>query len=190
MELLVVIVILAVILVIAVPKVMSIIEDAKKGTLETTAKMIASNAEKKKIENSVLENTGNITCESVAKLNDVDYSFCDIEFEENIAKVTIIGSGKFEGLSICNGTKTSANAGNKECPVLASKYIPKLLAEEETKHNGLVQTTAVVYEETVDAGIRYVGAIEDVKNKVYFNCTEVDSKSVAYGEEVYDYGSS
>jgi prepilin-type N-terminal cleavage/methylation domain-containing protein len=45
-ELLAVIVILAIILVIAVPKVMNVIEDAKKATLESTAKMIASQAEK------------------------------------------------------------------------------------------------------------------------------------------------
>ena len=50
-ELLAVIVILAIILVIGVPKVMSVIEDSKKATLETSAKMIASQAEKQKIQN-------------------------------------------------------------------------------------------------------------------------------------------
>ena len=47
-ELLAVIVILAIILVIAVPKVMDIINDSKKATLESTAKMIASAAEKQR----------------------------------------------------------------------------------------------------------------------------------------------
>ena len=47
-ELLAVIVILAIILVIAVPKIMSVIEDAKKATLESTVKMIATEAEKAK----------------------------------------------------------------------------------------------------------------------------------------------
>ena len=51
-ELLAVIVILAIILVIAVPKVMSVIEDAQKATLESTAKMIASAAEKAKVQNT------------------------------------------------------------------------------------------------------------------------------------------
>ena len=55
-EVLAVLVILSVILVIAVPKVMSIIEDAKMGTLESTAKMIASQAEKQKVQNTVLGN--------------------------------------------------------------------------------------------------------------------------------------
>ena len=108
-ELLAVIVILAIILVIAVPKVMNIINDTKKATLETTAKMIASQAEKKKIENSVLQNTSNITCESVAKLNDIDYEACTINFNENgNAEVSIIGKGKFSNLFICNGTKINA----------------------------------------------------------------------------------
>ena len=48
-ELLAVIVILAIILVIAVPKVIGVINDSKKATLESTAKMIASSAEKQKV---------------------------------------------------------------------------------------------------------------------------------------------
>ena len=52
-ELLAVIVILAIILVIAVPKVMSVIEDSKKAALESTAKMIASSAEKVKVQNTL-----------------------------------------------------------------------------------------------------------------------------------------
>ena len=54
-ELLAVIVILAIILVIAVPQVMSVIEDSKKATLKSTAKMIASTAEKTKVQNTVLQ---------------------------------------------------------------------------------------------------------------------------------------
>ena len=114
-ELLAVIVILAIILVIAVPKVMSVIEDSKKATLESTAKMIASAAEKAKVQNTVLGNTEEITCDSVTKLNDVDYANCSIEFDNNTAKVTIEGSGKFDGLYVCNGTKTSAEASKEEC---------------------------------------------------------------------------
>ena len=60
-ELLAVIVILAIILVIAVPKVMTVVEDSKKSTLEATAKMIASAAEKQKVQNTVLGNDEDIT---------------------------------------------------------------------------------------------------------------------------------
>jgi len=114
-ELLAVIVILAIILVIAVPKVMSVIEDSKKATLESTAKMIASQAEKQKVQNTVLGNTDAITCDSVAKINKTDYASCDVDFENDTAKVTIKGSGKFNGLWVCEGTKAEAIATNEGC---------------------------------------------------------------------------
>ena len=75
-ELLSVIVILSIILVIAVPKVMTAIEDSKKSTLESTAKMIASAAEKAKVQNTVLGKEETITCDSVAKINKLDYEDC------------------------------------------------------------------------------------------------------------------
>ena len=114
-ELLAVIVILAIVLVIAVPKVMSVIEDSKKATLESTAKMIASAAEKAKVQNTVLGNNDEITCDSVAKINNLDYASCSITFDDNTAKVTIEGKGKFKGLNVCSGTKTSAEATNDSC---------------------------------------------------------------------------
>ena len=82
-ELLAVIVFLAIILVIAVPKVMSVIEDSKKATLESTAKMIAAASEKAKVQNTVLGKTEEITCDSVAKINKLDYETCEVEFEDN-----------------------------------------------------------------------------------------------------------
>ena len=117
-ELLAVIVILAIILVIAVPKVMSVIEDSKKATLESTAKMIASAAEKAKVQNTVLGNNDEITCDSVAKINNLDYASCSITFDDNTAKVTIEGKGKFKGLNVCGGTKTSAEATNEFCELI------------------------------------------------------------------------
>ena len=194
-ELLAVIVILAIILVIAVPKVMSVIEDSKKATLESTAKMIASSAEKQKVQNTVLGNTDAITCDSVAKINKLDYDTCDIDFENNTAKVTIKGKGKFANLYVCNGTKTSAEATEEECETsgesveTGASFLEGLLANESTLNNGLVQTYATVNGEQVDAGIRYAGATASVKNKVYFNCAETDGTN-AYGSENYNYESS
>ena len=181
-ELLAVIVILAVILVIAVPKVMSVIEDAKKATLESTAKMIASAAEKAKVQNTVLGKKEKITCYSVAKINEIDYANCDITFENNTAKVTIEGIGKFDGLYVCNGTKNSSNATKEICPIeygIGSTYIKNLLAKESKLNNGLVQTTVEYEDTTYDAGIRYVGAMDEVKNKVYYNCDDTDAAGVA-----------
>ena len=163
-----VIVILAIILVIAVPKIMPVIEDAKKATLESSAKMIASQAEKQKVQNTLLGKTDEITCESVAKINNVDYESCEVKFNGDTAYVTIEGSGKFNGLYVCNGTKTDATAQKQSCPISygdADKYISNLLKQESELQNGLVQTNAEYNGITYNTGIRYVGAMKDVKNK-------------------------
>ena len=141
-ELLAVIVILAIILVIAVPKVMSIIKDAKKGTLETTAKMIASAAEKKKLENTILESDGEILCKSVTKLNDTDYPVCNITFDGNTAKVTITGGGQFEGLHVCEGTKTSATATEESCTLVTLTVDPD--GGTETTYNAKYEAGSTV----------------------------------------------
>ena len=118
-ELLAVIVILAVILVIAVPQVLDVIDTTKVGSLESSAKLIASTAEKKYAEYLALgKNTGTIKCSDVTKLNYKDYGLCTISFDENgKATVSIKGkeNGKFEGLK-CSGTKD--NISCKEIPVL------------------------------------------------------------------------
>lgn len=57
-ELLAVIVILAVILVIAVPKITDTIKNSKIASFESSAKTIAAQAEKKKMEKEILEDTG------------------------------------------------------------------------------------------------------------------------------------
>ena len=108
-ELLAVIVILAVILVIAVPKIMDTIQNSKEGTLMSSAKLIASQAEKKYVENQVLGINDYIGCDDVVKTTD-DYDYCDISFDsDGKANVTIVGKDKFEGMAICGGTKTEAS---------------------------------------------------------------------------------
>ena len=111
-ELLAVIVILAIILVIAVPKITDTIKNSKIASFESSAKTIAAQAEKKKMENEILENQNPLSCSDVVKLNDTDYDSCSITFDGNTAKVNLIGKGKFEGLQIINGTKDSATATN------------------------------------------------------------------------------
>ncbi len=118
-ELLAVIVILAVILVIAVPQVLDVIDSSKIGSLESSAKLIASTAEKKYAEYLALgKDTSTIQCSDVSKLNNKDYGLCTISFDENgKATVSIKGkeNGKFEGLK-CSGTKD--NISCKEIPIL------------------------------------------------------------------------
>jgi len=95
-ELLAVIVILAVILVIAVPKVMNIIEDVRKASFSSSVKILASEAEKKYVQNEVLGLKDSISCEGISKLNKEDYEYCSITMDNGIALVTLVGSGKFE----------------------------------------------------------------------------------------------
>ena len=123
-ELLAVIVILAVILIIAMPKISDVIKNSKESSLETTAKLIASQAEKKYTENQVLDNSSTIKCSDVAKISANDYESCNITFDDKgNAKVSIVGKGKFEGLQVVDGTKDSAKASVKEDVVeTAAKY--------------------------------------------------------------------
>ena len=109
-ELLAVIVILAVILIIAMPRIGDVISNSKKASLEATAKTVASQAEKKLMEKEILEDTSSISCSDIVKLNDSDYGTCTITFDGNKAKVSITGKGKFDGLKVVNATKDSALA--------------------------------------------------------------------------------
>ena len=161
-ELLAVIVILAIILVIAVPKITDTIKNSKIASFESSAKTIAAQAEKKKMENEILEDTGSINCSDVVKLNDTDYGNCSISFDGNTAKVSLVGKGKFEGLKITNATKDNATAGEIKPPEygIAVDYINGLF-DYNALSNGLKK------DNTSDANIRYEGA--NPNNYVSFN---------------------
>ena len=107
-ELLASLVILAFILVIAVPKIVNVINNSKLGTITSSAKVVLDSAEKKQSENQVLENPSIINCENVSKLNDTDYSSCDLTFNNKIPYIVLVGSGKLEGYK-CEGTKDNLN---------------------------------------------------------------------------------
>ena len=107
-ELLASLVILAFILVIAVPKIVNVIDNSKLGTITSSAKVVLDSAEKKQSENQVLENPSIINCENVSKLNDTDYSSCDLTFNNKIPYIVLVGSGKLEGYK-CEGTKDNLN---------------------------------------------------------------------------------
>ena len=163
-ELLAVIVILAIILVIAVPKITDTIKNSKIASFESSAKTIAAQAEKKKMEKEILEDSGSINCSDVVKLNDTDYDNCSITFDGNTAKVSLIGKGKFEGLQIINGTKDSATAGEVKMPEYGkgTTYIKALYDNDVLRAaNGLKK------DNTSDANIRYEGA--NPNNYVSFN---------------------
>ena len=162
-ELLAVIVILAIILVIAVPKITDTIKNSKIASFESSAKTIAAQAEKKKMENEILDNSNPITCNNLVKLSNSDYISCSVYFDSNNnALVTLYGSGKFEGLQVINGTKGNAKAEEIKAPVYgnAVNYVNGLYAYDASS-NGLERDT------TSDNNIRYVGA--NPNNYVEFN---------------------
>ena len=139
-ELLAVIVILAVILIIAVPKISDVIKNSKEASLETTAKLIASQAEKKYTENQVLDGSGTISCNDVSKINDADYESCNISFDsKGNAKVTIVGKGKFEGMAVCNANKNSASISS-DCSTNAKYFSYEEVSDDDY---GIVKTTTI-----------------------------------------------
>ena len=161
-ELLAVIVILAVILVIAIPRILDVIETSKKDSFKNAAQLIADSAEKKKVSDKLLGKDEEITCKDVAKINDEDYASCIISFDsDGIAKVSITGKGKFDGLKITNGTKENAEVKEIIKPTYGMKaveYISNLL---EYDGEGLKK------DNTPDQNIRYYGA--NPNNYVSFN---------------------
>ena len=115
-ELLSVIVILAVILVIAVPQIMNLIESARKGSIESTAKLIAEGAEREYTNRKILGKDTNIECSDVSSMNSNDYGTCVITFDNaGKATVKVTGKGKFEGYT-CNGNSTNMECVKGEIP--------------------------------------------------------------------------
>ena len=161
-ELLAVIVILAVILVISIPRILDVIETSKKDSFKNSAQLIADSAEKKKVSDKLLGKDESITCKDVAKINNEDYASCIITFDsDGIAKVSITGRGKFDGLKITNGTKENAEVKEITKPTYgmkATEYITNLL---EYDGEGLKK------DNTPDQNIRYYGS--DPNNYVKFN---------------------
>ena len=161
-ELLAVIVILAVILVIAIPRILDVIETSKKDSFKNSAQLIADSAEKKKLSDKLLGKDEEITCKDVAKISDEDYASCKITFDsDGIAKVSILGKGKFKGLKITNGTKENAEVKEITKPTYgmkATEYISNLY-----EYDGV----GLKKDNTSDQNIRYYGS--DPNNYVRFN---------------------
>ena len=121
-ELLAVIVILAVILVIAVPQIMSVIESARKGSIESTAKLIAEGAEREYTNRKILGKDTNIECSDVSSMNSNDYGTCVITFDNTgKATVKVTGKGKFEGYT-CVGNSTNMECTKKDTTPTNASY--------------------------------------------------------------------
>ena len=113
-ELLAVIVILAIILVIAVPKIMTTIDDATRASFESSVKMVAAQVENQYTVAQTLSKEFGTTgsCAAVdaswAGLNTTDYDTCTYVIDTSgTATVTIKGKGKFAAYPSCVGTRAT-----------------------------------------------------------------------------------
>ncbi len=108
-ELLAVIVILAVVLVIAIPQIMNTIRTSRLKTMEGSAKLIASKAEKEFVENNMNKTDRDyqvINCNEIVKISSDEYSRCLVEVSpDGEAYINLKGTknGKFKGM-VCAGT--------------------------------------------------------------------------------------
>ena len=174
-ELLAVIVILAVILVIAVPQIMSVIESARKGSIESTAKLIAEGAEREYTNRKILGKDTNIECSDVSSMNSNDYGTCVITFDNaGKAKVSITGKGKFEGYT-CNGNSTNMECVKGEIPgstETAAQYFSYSEVEGGVAITGYLAVSDVINDVVVkdkDKCVAYLpttGATEEQANTV------------------------
>ena len=151
-ELLAVIVILAIILVIAIPQIVNTIKASRLGAIESSAKLIASNADEYYLAQQTLDPnyTGSgVECSDVSKLSN-DYESCSITYNNGKATVKLKGAAgsKFNNIK-CSGTKDNMSCQEKGAlpgysdPV---EYITNLCnntsgCNEGTNTSGLVKIT-------------------------------------------------
>ena len=166
-ELLAVIVILAVILVIAVPQIMSVIESARKGSIESTAKLIAEGAEREYTNRKILGKDTNIECSDVSSMNSNDYGTCVISFDNRgKATVSITGKGKFEGYT-CNGNSTNMECTKKDTTPTNASYFSYSEVEGGVAITGYLVRDANVVVKDKDKCVTYlptIGATEEQAN--------------------------
>ena len=160
-ELLAVIVILAVILVIAVPQIMSVIESARKGSIESTAKLIAEGAEREYTNRKILGKDTNIECRDVSSMNSNDYGTCVITFDNRgKATVKVTGKGKFEGYT-CNGNSTNMECIKGEIPgstETAAQYFSYSEVEGGVSITGYLVGDANVVVKDKDKCVAYIAS--------------------------------
>ena len=126
-ELLAVIVILAIILVIAVPQIMKTIDSARLGAFRSTAKLLLTQAEKQHLVDQTLKvdegnidtvtyngvGTGDTECGKLAKMGN-DYSECKISVDGSTGVATLTslkGANKFAKYVCTNATLVKPATG-------------------------------------------------------------------------------
>ena len=131
-ELLAVIAVLGLVLIIAVPKITSVMENSKKKTLMLTAKSIARSAEEKKIENDTFDIEEEITCDSISDYSSDDFSSCTIKFNEDLSIIEGKAFSNCKSLKNFNFTKNIKTIGCgsfEKCISLTKLYFNDNLIE-------------------------------------------------------------
>ena len=173
-ELLSVIVILAVILVIAVPQIMCVIESARKGSIESTAKLIAEGAEREYTNRKILGKDTNIECSDVSSMNSNDYGSCVISFDNRgKATVKVTGKGKFEGYT-CNGDSTNMKCVKGEIPgptETAAQYFSYSEVEGGVAITGYLVGDANVVVKDKDKCVAYLPTIDATEEQANTLCS-------------------
>ena len=171
-ELLAIIVILAVILIIAVPQIMNTIKSTRLKSIEDSAKLIATNADKDYLAQQAINSSYNATsipCSDVAKLSK-DYASCSITYDSNgVATVKLKGAngGKFSGIT-CTGTKDNMNCSELVGYTDAAEYLAGLCTgtcPKSEDSDGIVNENGMIQDKY--GNYRYQGSTVD--NYVTFN---------------------
>jgi prepilin-type N-terminal cleavage/methylation domain-containing protein len=132
-ELLAVIVILAVILAIAIPSISSMINNASRNALESSAKLVLKGIEYKMMEDSDFNPTSinETNIESTLNIDDSNYQSVTVKEINGIIYITIVGKNKWSKLTV-SGTKSITkvedtvinNSYGANAPVLTTGMTP------------------------------------------------------------------
>jgi prepilin-type N-terminal cleavage/methylation domain-containing protein len=132
-ELLAVIVILAVILAIAIPSISSMINNASRNALESSAKLVLKGIELKRLEDSNFKpsDVNETTVEGMLNIDDSNYQTLTVKEINGIIYITIVGKNKWDKLTV-SGTKITSKVedtvtnlvGSANAPVLATGMTP------------------------------------------------------------------
>lgn len=163
-ELLIIIGVLSFVLVISVPKLVVTMNKSKNKALETTVRLIVSSAESKYMEYQTMGIKDEIKCSDVAEISDKDYKYCGISFDKDgKAKVTIVGTGKYDGKYVCEGTKKEVVTHDSICdgPIPTNilqelfefEYYSSLVNAVEDVNNNEIGVNADATKENAVAGI-------------------------------------
>jgi type IV pilus assembly protein PilA len=132
-ELLAVIVILAIILAIAIPSISTMMNNASRNALESSAKLVLKGIEYKMMEDSAFDPTDitEANIESELNMDDSNYQTLTIKKLDGTLYVTIVGKNKWDKLTV-SGTKTVTKVNDTvtsfvrgaNVPVLATGMVP------------------------------------------------------------------